>query len=75
VREGLLFNRVDLQRGHITPRDAQFAAFVIAHLADPPPAWLDQAAVGAGITAQRAIFKLFIQLAWRCVSIETLREV
>src|SRR6185503_10015463 len=64
VEEGLFLGRVALQRAHVAPRHTQLAALVEAHLADAPPALVDQAAVAAGVTAQGVLGQTLVEIAF-----------
>lgn len=59
VKERLLFCRVTRERGNIVRGHAQMAAFVETNLTNAALTGLDQAAMTAGITFQRAGFQVF----------------
>ena len=60
VEEGLLLDRVALQRPHVAARDHEGAAAVVANLADAPKPLLDQAAVGARVAANLVVWQLLV---------------
>jgi hypothetical protein len=62
MEERFLFNGVRLQACHITPRHAQLASLIEAHLADAPLTLTDQTAVGTGVTAYGVIRQLICQI-------------
>src|SRR2546428_3392256 len=60
VKEGLLLDRVALERPHVAARDHQRAPAVVANLADAPKPLLDQAAVRARVAANLFVRQLFV---------------
>ena len=62
VEERLLFDRIDLQRGRVSPRDAQHAVFVVADFADAVQAVEDFAAMAARIAPHRFVLEFVVQL-------------
>ena len=54
-----LFHRIGVERCDIAPRNAQFSALVVTHLADAAPSLPDQAAVSASSTTDGTVGQVF----------------
>src|SRR3972149_7278769 len=74
VKKGLLLGGVALEGAHVSPRDTQHTLLIEADFADPPPAGLDQAAMPAGIAAQRPIPQRLLQFPLDGQRIEQVAE-
>src|SRR5207247_9409014 len=62
MKERLLLSRIALQRRHVIHRHAQMPALVETDLADAALAFLDQAAMPAGVTLKRPPRQMLGQL-------------
>ncbi len=61
MKERFLLDRITLQRGDISMRNAQFATLIEPHLTNPPLALTYHTTMSTGKTTYRPIFQLFIQ--------------
>jgi hypothetical protein len=61
VEERLLFDRVALGSGGVSPGDVEYAAAVIANFADSRLAFRDGAAVSAGEAADAVVLESFVE--------------
>jgi hypothetical protein len=62
MEEGLLLDGIALDAAYVPPRDIQFAAAVVADLADAGLAFRDGAGVSAGVAAEAVSVELLDQL-------------
>jgi hypothetical protein len=70
MEEGLLFDRIDLQRTDVTMGDTQGTVVVHPDLADPHPLRRNPAPVSAGMAGDLASFQPFAQVAFDAQTVE-----
>jgi hypothetical protein len=66
MKERFLFGRITGEGGHVIYRHAQMTGFVKRTLQMPRLPDLNQAAMPAGVTLQRAVLEMFGQLRRAC---------
>jgi hypothetical protein len=74
VKERLFLDRIALDAGDVSPRDAQHPLIVVADFADADGAGWYRAIVSAGVTAEPAFVETFVDISLTSAGVQHLAQ-